>query len=417
MLRNNIEYLRKKRNIPIIDLVCEVCSESMYYQYITGRKNLSKAKVKILKDTLGADELTHDEIDEYRTEFNQIIDKMMKYNFKQTEFLKRMQELKAQENQFILTDELVIDYLIIEILYSFCMEDTKAYTEELKLFESLIGKASNFQKLHYYQYQTLNRAIDANERLNYINKALDIMALMRNKINFGYFYYNFSVSALYAKQSNLMFQNLELAEECFKNDICVYGLIKTINLKVIALMEIDKLDQAIILSKDNIERCKCAKAHFEEFTSLVNIASCYAYKNSSIFLKNYFDMIMRKLDKFPEYINYGQHALSILSALCSCKLREEIKIVIPIIKTNCDFLGKETLKHFVHFVEIFDEDEKMQYLEDYLLPSSMETCTINFYRFAIEELIQYYERQRKYKKAYEYKKQYLDKLKEFHANK
>lgn len=417
MLRNNIDYLRKKQNIPIIDLVCEVCSESMYYQYLMGKKNLSKAKVKIIKNTLGADELTSEEIDEYRTEFNQIIDKMMKYNFKQTEFLTRMQELKTQENQFILTDELVIDYLIIKILYSFCMEDMKSYNEELKLFESLIESASNFQKLHFYQYQTLNRAISVDERLLYINKSLDIMAIMRNKTNFGYFYYNFALAAFYMARKDLVSDNLELAEECFKNDVCVYGLIKTINMKVMALIENDKYDKAIVLLKDNIERCQCAKAHFEEFTALVNLVSCFAYKNDENMLRDTFNKIMNKLGKYPDYINYGQYALSILSSLFSMHLNDEIRIILPIMKKYCNLNDKYTLKYFIIFIETIDTNEKMHCLEEHLLPSAMKTCTINFYRLAIEELIEYYEKQRKYKKACEYKTQYLDKLKDFYSTK
>ena len=79
MIRKVIEYLRRKQNITIEDLVVEICSSNMYYKYINGTKNFSKKNLTLIKERLGADELTKEEIDEYKKDIDKVILKLMRY--------------------------------------------------------------------------------------------------------------------------------------------------------------------------------------------------------------------------------------------------------------------------------------------------------------------------------------------------
>ena len=80
MLRSIIEFFRREAGLSILDLTTDICSSSMYYFYIRG-ENLTPKKVQALKEVLGSDQLTEEEIAQFDHEISALIDEFLGYRY------------------------------------------------------------------------------------------------------------------------------------------------------------------------------------------------------------------------------------------------------------------------------------------------------------------------------------------------
>lgn len=417
MIRNIIEYLRKKQEIPIIDFIIEVCSESMYYKYIAGDKNLSKEREIQLKDRLGADELTEEEVAEYKTELENIIDKMMKYSYTAEELTQTMIELEDVENQLLLCDQLVIDYLIIKMTKYFAPIYTKEYNEHLKLLESMQFYMDDFQLIHYHIYRVLSSLLTVEEKEREINQTLDIIYRFRNKTNFGQFYHNLALAALNNRKSILAYELIELAKDRYKIDVNIYGLIKAINVESYLLMEMDKIQEAILQLEENLERAKLAKCNYELGGILVNLMACYSFQTSKKNMLSKYEELKQLIALNPEYMQYEKKIPIVLICLISEECSEESAKFIEWLYTSYAYALDDLTKLIIKYVQTTNQDERIQLLEREILPVVEKNFSVTFYRFFLEEVASYYETKRMYKKACKYRTAYLNALRAYHASK
>jgi transcriptional regulator with XRE-family HTH domain len=134
-MRKVVEYLRKKNNLTIEDLVVEICSSTMYYKYLSGEKNMSEKNLTLIKERLGADIITKEEIEEFKIELNKIIYKLIRYYNSRKEFEEDFSSLLEIEPQLLLNEELIISYGIIKLNYylvNSCINEGIIFSEILE---------------------------------------------------------------------------------------------------------------------------------------------------------------------------------------------------------------------------------------------------------------------------------------------
>lgn len=417
MMRKVIDYLRRKQNITIDDLVLEICSNNMYYKYISGMKNICNKKLSLIKERLGADEITKAEIDEIKNDLNKITFNIMRFYSSKEKFQKDMEPLIEIESQIILTEELIIPYLIAKINYLYVCSNKEEILSILDLLKSFESKMTTTEKLLYY-YIRIN--IYSYNEISIENEVNDFIELLeKNLYNKDYGTFSLSTTLYYMRLRNRpgAFRMSEIAIELFQRDINIIGLVKAVNTKGILLASEGKHQEALPLFITNYDNCKKINAGYEMFICLSNIIESSLEVNNELQAEKYFTIFLKRINKIADkYLIrtiLNNVSVGLLTTFDYYKKSESINALLSIIK-KCGISENIEVLKLVEYFELKDMEEIVEYAVEELLPNIVGKAHFAYCRWLIDKCVLYYRNNRMYKKAVDVEIEYVKVFKEYY---
>ena len=410
MLRKVIDYLRKKQNITIEDLVVEICSSTMYYKYLAGTKNLSEKNLDLIKDRLGADKLTKEEIQAFKKDLNKITLNIMKFYGSKNSFEKDIEPLIEIENQLILNEELIIPYLIVKINYLLGCSDTKEVDDLIELLKVFEPKMSIVEKLMCYRFRILLNEFKDNEIENYLLPYIQLLEHNIYNKDFGTFV--LSATLYYMRLRNRIgaFRMVEKAIELFQRDINIIGIVKATNTKGMLLITEGKYQEALDILILNYDNCKKINAEYETLSCLANIIECSLETSNKDISDKYFSIFLKKLNKITDIelvkTILNHISVGLITTFDYYKKYDEINVLRDLIKKYQCF-ENIVVKKLYEYYELRSMDEIVEYATSELLPNIVGKAHFAYCRWLIDKCVLYYRNNRMYKKAADIEIEYV----------
>ena len=417
MMRKVIDYLRRKQNITIEDLVVEICSSNMYYKYIAGTKNLSDKNLKLIKDRLGADDLTKEEVAEFKKDLDKITLNIMRFYASKKSFDKDIEPLLEIENQLILNEELIIPYLIVKINYLFVCSDTKDVNDLIELLSLFESKMTVTEKLLHYRMKTLMFIYNNSDITEIVDNYVRILENNLYDKDYGTFYLSASIYYMRLRNRTGSLKMIEVAIELFQRDVNIFGLVKATNTKGIFLASESKHQEALPLFLTNYDNCKKVNFKYEMFIALSNIIECYLESGNEQEALKYFSIFIKKINKIDDnelvktVLNHI--TVGLITTFDYYKKYDKIKIMIDIIK-NSGCKENVAVTKLVEYFELKDMDDIVSYAVNELLPCIVGKAHFAYCRWLIDKCVLYYRNNRMYKKAMDIEIKYVKVFQEYY---
>lgn len=419
MMRRVIEYLRRKQNITIDDLVVEICSSTMYYKYLSKEKNMSVKNLKLLKERLGADDLTKEEVQEFKKDLDKIIHNIMRYYISKEAFEKDIIPLIELEPQIMLCGELCIDYMIAKINFLFLENNLDEISKLLTLLEEFFSTMSVTQQLFYYQLKIFLS--------NYLKEDIKelvynfSMLLDNNRYNkdYGKFHMSITLAYLKLKEREKASHALETSLSLFIRDLNLVGQVKTNNIKATIDCENRNYNKALEILLLNFKNSVQINYHAEVFNSLTNIISCYFGLNKKDNVIKYWNKLTKYIKKISDKkvvaAILNNNAISLFSNFEYFQMNEQLNELIDILETY-NVNNNVLLENLINYYYINNEDEKIKYIEDVFLPLITGKAHFTYCKWVLDKCVRYYKQKRKYKKAVNFETKYLQEFKKYYFN-
>lgn len=417
MIRKVIDYLRRKQNITIEDLVVEICSSNMYYKYIAGTKNLSEKNLNLIKDRLGADNLTKEEVVAFKNDLDKITLNIMRFYASKKHFEKDIEPLLEIENQLLLNEELVIPYLIVKINYLFICSDKEEIINLFGLLENFMDKMTTTELLLYYNIKINISAYNESSIEEGVTSFIKL--LEKNLYNKDYGTFLLSAVYYYLRLRNRIgaLEMCEKAIELFQRDINVTGLVKTTNTKGILLIIEGKYQEALDLLLVNYDNCKKTSSEYELFICLANIVECSLETSKVDLSDKYFTTFIKKVNKLSDVglirTILNNVSVGLITTFDYYKKYEEIHSLIDLIKKYSCY-DNIAVKKLVEYYDLKDMDEIVNYAVDELLPCIIGKAHFAYCRWLIDKCVLYYRNNRMYKKAVDVEIKYVKAFQEYY---
>ena len=417
MIRKVIEYLRKKNKITVEDLVVEICSGNMYYKYIAGTKNMSNKNLKLIKDRLGADDLTKDEIAEYKKDLNKITLKIMRYYSTKSELEKDVEPLIELEQQLILNEELFIDYINVKLNYLLVSSNFEEIESLLSLLNEYYDEMSDINKLLYLKTQSFINIYNIKSVEMETKKMAKILAYSPYNTNYGSFYVTQALNYLNLKDRANALKCSEIATELFQRDMNLAGQVKASNVKTMLLMENRKYNEALEVLLVTYENCKNYNMISEMFVCLPNIICCYlglenkekASKYWKIFIKK--TLLVDDPDIMKRFIN--NNSISILSNFDYYQMHEELNEFLLLLDKYKP-IEHGALNNLVTYLTMDSEEEKIEFIEKELLSSLLGKAHFSYCKWLLDTCVNYYLDNRMYKKASNFETAFMEEFRKYY---
>jgi len=403
MLRKVLEYMRKQQQIPVIDFTLDICSGSMYYSYLKDERNLAPDKVEALRDRLGVDHLTEGELKEYRDEIEDFIKKFIELDFEFSEFKEQVEYLIDYENQMLLEETLVIDYLVAVLWGRSVFGVDHKYEELLEILGSLHKLMNKFQEICYLDclltfmyYQNPDKALEVLEELRVKVQEIEDHRLSTIYYSMGLKYYNL-------KKLLLSDYYLEKALEMYRKMDNVKGILKTKNSLVSVYLVLKKNNTALNMCESNVKLAKLINNKLElriAYTSLFNCHHKLNQKEKAV--QTYNDAKDYIFDNSGVFATTGMFSTWI-TGMDFFEMDKDIIEIKNFIKNNVkNYEKNQLLNAIIKFYEIVDINEKIGYLENEFIPIIHSREPYGWDKFVYNKLIKFYTLKGKYKKVAQY---------------
>ena len=419
MMRKIIEYLRRKQNITIEDLVVEICSSTMYYKYLSKEKNMSTKNLKLIKERLGADDLTKEEISEYHHDLDKIIHKIMRYYPSKEAFSKDILPLIELEPQLLLCDDLCIDYIIAKINYLLLENNVDEISNLLPLLEQFFLQMTITQKLFYYQLVTF-KANYLKEDITSITEEFAIL-LENNKYNkdYGKFHMSIVYSYIFLKNREKALLSLETALSLFIRDLNLIGQVKATNMKAVILGESRKYEEVINLLIPNYNNAKQINASYEVFVSLTNLITCYFGLNDLKGVTKYWNYFKKQILNTHDYkllqFVLKNNSLSLFTNFDYFDMQTQLDELIELFK-KYEISDNKVISYLIEYYEIKNMDDKIKFIENTFLSLITGKAHFTYCKWMLDRCVNYFYNKRMYKKSIDLEAKYLELFKQYYFN-
>ena len=419
MMRKIIEYLRRKQNITIEDLVVEICSSTMYYKYLSKEKNLSSKNLKLIKERLGADDLTKEEIVEYKRDIDKVTNNILRYYISKDAFTKDIGPLIEIEAQLLLTEELCIDYIISKVNYLLLTNDIDEINKLLILVEEFIPVMNVTQRLFYYQLKIFY----LNYKRENIKDILNEFAILleNNKYNkeYGKFHMSIALAYLKVKDREHALHSIETALSLFTRDLNLIGQVKATNMKAFMIGESRRYEDALELFLSSYKSAKQINFTYEMFVALTNIITAYFGIKDFDNVKKYWVFFQKHLrkescQKIKECI-LNNTAINLFTNFDYFGMNDQLEELVQLLN-DYNVTNNITLESLIKYYNIQDEDEKVKYIEDVLLPLVTGKAHFSYCKWILDKCVRYFSNNRMYKKAADFEMKYLLEFKKYYFN-
>lgn len=420
MIRKVIEYLRKKNKITVEDLVVEICSGNMYYKYIAGTKNMSAKNLKLIKERLGADDLTKEEVDEYKKDLNKITLKIMRYYSSKKELEKDVEPLIELENQLILNEELFIDYIIVKMNYLLLYNNLEEIGDLLLVLHEYYNIMSQTSKLCYLKIDTAYKRYKGLSIVEEVNEFDKVLSQNTYNSNYGSFYVTHALNYIKIKERVKALKAAEVATELFQRDMNLVGQVKALNVRIMLLMENDKYKEAIEILLVNYENCKQIKNIHEMHVVLCNIINCYLGLNDNVNAIKYWEILKKKIfnindDQLIKYYLNNTVVVCLLTNFEYYNLNDQLIELINIITPHRPF-SNTTINNLLEYHSFNDDELKITFVEKTLLSSLIGKAHFTYCKWLLDTCVRHFKRKRMYKKAIEFETVFMEEFREYYFN-
>lgn len=416
-MRKVVEYLRKKNNLTIEDLVVEICCSTMYYKYLSGEKNMSEKNLTLIKERLGADIITKEEIEEFKIELNKIIHKLIRYYNSRKEFEEDFSSLLEIEPQLLLNEELVIPYGLLKMNYFLSESNVNDGILFSEILEDYYDKMSIQEKAFFLHLKIFFKnylKLPIKEDNDKLQLLLDNNRYMKE---FGRFYMSLVYNYLKLKDRVKALLSIEVALELFQRDMNFVGLVKAYNMKAFMLGEDCKFDLALELLLPNYENAKKVATEVEVFVSLTNIISCYLGLADKKNARKYWKIFKKRLEQKNGDIIIkailNNSSVNLLSNFEYYGMNKELDELIEMLEFY-KVRGNHVIDKLVEYYKINNTDERIAFIEKYLLPTLVGKVHFTYCKWMLDMCIIYFRKNRKYKKATLFETEYLKQFKEYY---
>ena len=418
MMRRVIEYLRRKQNITIDDLVVEICSSTMYYKYLSKEKNMSCKNLKLIKERLGADDLTQEEIGEFKKDLDKIIHNIMRYYISKEAFEKDIAPLIELEPQLLLCDELCIDYMIAKINFLLLENNLDEISKLLNLLEEFFDKMSVTQKLFYFQLKIF--------LFNYLKEDIRELVngfailLENNKYNkdYGFFHIGLTLAYLKLKERDKALHEIEVSLSLFIRDLNLIGQTKANNMKAFMIAESRNYDKAVELFIVNYNNTKQLNLVGEKFTALSNIISCYFGLNDFNKAIKYWNKFLKEIEKINDVkikeVILSNNAISLFSNFDYYNLDKQLKELVILFKNNIN--QNHILNHIIEYYSINEIEDKIDFIQSTFLPLITGKAHFTYCKWILDKCIIYFNDRRMYKKVIDLETKYIELFRKYYFN-
>lgn len=413
MIRNIIEYLRKESGISAMDLTLDICSPSMYYAYIKGHKHLSDKKLIALKDRLGADHLSGQEVEEYNKELDEYCDGIfnMRYDFKN--LINYYEILNDYHTQMLLDERLITKYLIVMIQFLIYLEKATELNKYLHLF-SLIDRHLNKEQLIFYlTSSTYNRALSYDELLDLLIR-IEKMIYNLSEDSYCYGFVYLTLGRMYLRSHKHYHSRyfIDQAIEFYRKNDCFRGVVSAKNMLALNMIAMNNVKEALLELNSNLRRAT-------ELNYLEEIKNCKTYQILCYSSLNRTDDISSHFQDLLEIFYKGVmpndyfRLLCILGVLDKYNFRDEVRTLLKNIQNRLPPPIIPIYREFLKCYMLEDEEQKMIKIE-----SIIDCYQDAFYGYdwksaMYTRLIKYYDTNRRYKKVAEISEKYIKHLKKY----
>ncbi len=413
MIRHIIEYLRKENGISTIDLTLDICSPSMYYAYIKGTKQISEEKLILLKDRLGADNLSYLEFKEYNQELDEYCDCVFNLSYTHNNIINFYEILEDYRIQMLLDERLVVKYLVVMIQLLIILDKTAYLDQYLNIFSLIKDYLTKEQLIYFYAAQTYDKELSYQELIDLLVKIEDLSKdIPEESCAYGFVYMTLGKMYLRTHKHYYSRSFIEKAIEYYRKKDCFRGIVASKNVYILNLLTINKVGEAVVELEKNLFRAN-------ELNFLEEIKNCLTYQLLCYGLQKKVDQIIINYKKMLELLNKGimnndyLRLLYILGVLDKFNLEKEVKFLTNFIQSRLPPPSSSFYRDLLKCFTIHDEEEKMYHIELVLERYEDIFCGYDWRIQLYCKLINYYENQRKYKKVAEISNKYIIHLQKY----
>lgn len=413
MLRNIIEYLRKESSISTIDLTLDVCSLSMYYAYIKGYKQLSQEKLIIIKDRLGADQLSDLEVDEYNQELDEYGNYLCNMSYDVKNLLKYFDILQDYKVQMLLDERLIVKYLIVMIQFLIILERYEDFKKFLHLFSLVTEYLDKEQMIYYYACATYEREISYDELLGRLYRIEKILSSLSCESKYYGFVY-LTLGKMYLRTHKHYHSRyfINQAIEYYRKRDCFCGIVSSKNVYALNLIVSNQVEEALNELAINIQRAKGLNYLEEIKTSKTYQLICYGLLNRVDEVVGHYQEIIDIFQKGSMPADYFR-LLCIIGIFDKFKLRNEVQGLLKSFQPRLPEPAHSIYREFLRAYSSEDEEEKRILFEKILDNYQDAYYGFDWKNSIYSWLIKHYESTRCYKKIAEISKKYIDHLKKY----
>lgn len=419
MMRRVIEYLRRKQNITIDDLVVEICSNTMYYKYLSKEKNMSCKKLRFIKERLGADDLTQEEIREFKKDLDKIIHNIMRYYISKEAFEKDIAPLIELEPQLLLCDELCIDYMIAKINFLLLENNLDEISKLLNLLEEFFDKMSVTQQLFYYHLKIFLFNYLKEDIKDLVNDFAILLENNRYNKDYGFFHMSLVFSYIKLKLREKAYHAIEITLSLFVRDLNLIGQVRVTNMKAVILGESRKYNEVLELLIPNYNNAKQINIVSEMFNSLTNIITCYLGINNKQLAIKYWKIlkntILDKYDSKVVSVLLINNAISLFTNFEYYQMLDELSELVKMLEKFVS-IDNEVLNNLIEYYYINNVDDQVEYIENKMLNLLTGKAHFSYCKWMLDTCVRYYKQKRLYKKAVNFETKYLLEFKKYYFN-
>jgi hypothetical protein len=409
-----MEYFRKTKRIPVIDFTLEICSPSMYYAYISGKKHLGEDKINALKDRLGADKMSGDEVKEYLDELEDVHQKLHNFRFEIDELKTTFEILSEYETQLVLEDRLVIKYLITMAYTSRFLgfqSELKHYLHILSLIEPL---HSHEQHLFYLDLSADEPGVSYEKNLSALHRLEDeLKGINEDNPNLGILYLSLGKKYLSIHKNYQSNFYLEKAIDFYRRCDCFRGIIIAKNGYIANLISTKRIPEALKELEMNLIKAKEINYLPEIHDIKTKQLLCYSLLKQTDNVLNKYHEIFHEIVSVGITVQEYHNFVIILSVLDHFHMNAEITNLIRIIEKQVPKSPEQAYNDIIKYYTITNEEERIYFAEVFLETYSDVPYYFDWQSNMYQKVIGFYETQRRYKKVAELNNKYVEYMQKY----
>ena len=413
MLRSIIEFFRREAGLSILDLTTDICSSSMYYFYIRGEKNLTPKKVQALKEVLGSDQLTEEEIAQFDHEISALIDEFLGYRYSLERFNDEVQYLLDYRKQAMLEEKLVINYLILITYHAIYNHDFALAHKYFDLFTGLMPYTDNSQQIHIYLLGVILKAYPKKKMFEVLQE-LDYLLQHNKDIHLHGHFYRIMGDAYYAlRKEKKILQYYEQALNLFQKQNNFVGIVRVLN--AMAKVQIESIDNTQLIDQlmDNYKKAVQLQNGNAIFEAITNIIVAYSHLHEIDLIKTYFQSLIACIIQYSVRVIDESSLINLGVILLTNDLSELLETLEKITKGMQMVDSDSGMAKIFRAAKLPEKKDRIRFLEKALFEDNFRYCNFGVCQTLFTSVDNYYRETHFYKKQAIIKDKYINVLKEY----
>lgn len=402
--RKIIEILRIESNLSIAELVDGICSVPLYYAYRAGTKTISNDKLNLIKNKVDLKKIYPSQEDNIKNNLNQFYEILLSpSSVNKSIIAKYYKKLYDKSKVYLSSPKYITKFLITILIYEIFYSNTDRIHKHVIYLKNLEELLTDFEKVQFYEVYGSYHKINVNYYKSnyYYKKAIDIAN--EKGIIYPRAYTSYALSLATNFQFNDAFENINIALSQLTQNINLLFNLEALIVKGVILRFSGKYDEAIEEFIKVNEISKQIKFNRLDYLVFINVGECYFNKED--YLKAYSN-IVKGLRSFEGDRMFNGYYRAVRSLIISADKLGHIDEKNELIKDALGLIDNRPYKGVdLGILKLFLYEENKDYHKFEKLLSQLINFYqntegyINFYIETLEIGIDYYKKQKKYKKV------------------